>query len=186
MSEATVSKHTDVEFTIGSAELREQVIERAADKLRESIDTGDYGHLDRIVKEATDKAVSRYIEHVIVPRIEKEIGNITFQATNTWGEAHGKKFTFREYLIDRAEKWLEEKVDHNGKPKGTDSYSWHPYQTRIAHMVHEHLHWSIKNSVEQMLKTANEKIVGGIQETIKMKLAEVQTALELKTTVKSK
>lgn len=174
-----------IDLGMTDKELREQVIERAAEKLRESIDQGDYGHLDRIVKEATDKAVSRYIEKSIVPLVEKNIEAITFQATNQWGEARGGTRTFREYILERAEAWLQEKVDFNGKPKGTDGYSWHPHQTRIAHMIHEHLHWNIKNAVEGMLKSANEHIVGGIQETVKIKLAEIQTALSIQTKVKS-
>lgn len=173
-----------IDLGLTQDELREQVIDRAAQKLRDSIDTGDYGHLDRIVKEATDKAVTRYIEKTIVPMIQKDIEAITFQATNEWGEKRGKKVTFREYLVERAEKWLREEVNYEGKPRGTDSFSWKPFQTRVAHMIHQHLHYSIENAVKEMLKKANEHIVGGIQETVKFKLAEIQTALTIKTDVK--
>lgn len=173
-----------IDLGISDAELREQVIERAAEKLRESIDTGDYGHLDRVVQEATDKAVSIYIENTVVPLIQKEIESITFQATNEWGEKRGSKVTFREYLIQRAEKWLREEVSYEGKPKGTDSYSWKPYQTRVAHMIHQHLHFSIETAIKDMLKTANAHIVGGIQDTVKIKLAEIQTALSVKSEIK--
>lgn len=179
---ATTSNVLDL--GISQDELREQVIERAAQKLRDSIDTGDYGHLDRVVKEATDKAVTRYIDKVIVPLIQKDIEAITFQATNEWGEKRGKEVTFREYLVERTEKWLREEVNYEGKPRGTDSFSWKPYQTRVAHMIHQHLHYAIENAVKDMLKKANESIVGGIEQTVKIKLAEIQTALSVKSEVK--
>jgi microcompartment protein CcmL/EutN len=185
MSAHPKNTNTGLDLGLTTAEIREQVIERAAEKLRDSIDTGDYSHLDKVVKEATDKAVTRYMDAVIVPRVEKEISTITFQATNKWGESRGKALTFREYLIERAEAWITEEVNYEGKPKGTNSYSWKPYQTRVAHMVHEHLHFEIKRAIETMLKTANAKLVEGIEKTVKIKLAEIQTALTVKTDVKS-
>lgn len=174
-----------IDLGLTQAELREQVIERAAEKLRDTIDRGDYGHLNRVVQDATDKAVKRFIDETVVPLIQKEIATITFQATNQWGEARGAKVTFREYLIQRAEQWLREEVNYEGKPKGTDSYSWKPYQTRVAHMIHEHLHYHIKRAIEGMLQTANSQIVGGIEQTVKIKLAEIQTALSVTSKVKS-
>lgn len=173
-----------LDLGVSQAELREQVIERAAEKLRDSIDAGDYGHLDRVVRDATDKAVSRYIEKTIIPMIQKDIEAVTFQATNQWGEPKGQKLTFREYLVQRAEAWLREEVNYDGKPKGTDSFGWKAYQTRVAHMVHEHLHYSIERAIKDMLKKANDSIVGGIEQTVKMKLAEIQTALSVKSEVK--
>ncbi len=165
--------------------LREQVIERAAEKLRESIDTGDYGHLDRVVKEATDKAVSRYIEKTVIPMIEKQIEEITFQATNEWGEKRDvKKLTFREYLVQRANQWLREEVNYEGKPRGTDSFGWKGYQTRVAHMIHQHLHYTIETAMKDMVKNANAVIVGGIEQTVKLKLAEIQTALTVSAKMK--
>ncbi len=182
-----MSRGKDSELTLGltQKELREQVIERAAEKLRDTIDVGDYGHLNKIIQDATNTAVSRYIEKTIVPMLEKEIASITFQATNEWGERNGKSVTFREYLVQRAERWIREEVNYDGKPKGTDGYSWKGYQTRVAFMIHKHLHYSIEHAIEDMLKTANASIVGGIEQTVKMKLAEIQTAIKVTSQVKS-
>lgn len=181
----SAAKNT-IDLGLSPDELREEVIERAAQKLRDSIDTGDYGHLDRIVKEATDKATAKYIEKTLIPMIEKNIESVVFQATNEWGEKRGKALTFREYLVERAEAWLREQVDYEGKPKGRDSFGWHAKQTRIAHMIHEHLHWSIENMTKKMLQDANNHIVGGIQETVKLKLAEIQTSLKVSSEAKSR
>lgn len=175
-----------IDLGLSPDELREEVIERAATKLRDSIDSGDYGHLDRIVKEATDKAVSKYIEKTLIPMLEKNIEAVVFQSTNEWGEKRGKAVTFREYLVERANAWIREEVNYEGKPKGTDSYSWRPHQTRIAHMIHQHLHFHIEAAIKKMLQTANDQLVGGIQETVKLKLAEIHTALSVKSEVKSR
>jgi hypothetical protein len=180
-----VAKNSNVlDLGISQAELREQVIERAAEKVKESMTDGYHSRLDTVVQEATDKAIKTYIEKTLVPLLQKNIEDVTFQATNQWGEKRGEKLTFREYLVQRAEAWIREEVNYEGKPKGTDSYSWRAHQTRIAHMIHQHLHYSIENAVKEMLKKANEHIVGGIEQTVKAKLAEIQTALTVKTSVK--
>ena len=43
---------------------------------------------------------------------------------------------------------MQEEVDYNGKPKGTDSFSWRPRSTRVAYMVDEHLHYSIERAMK--------------------------------------
>lgn len=173
-----------IDLGISADDMREQVITRAADLLVERIDSGDYSRLERIAKEATDKAVAKYAEKTVLPMLEKELDRITFEETNKWGEKRGGKFTFKEYIVARAEAWLKEEVDYQGKPKGTDSYQWRAHQTRVAHMVHEHLAFHISNAMQAALKTANSAIVQGLEQTVKIKLAEIQTALSVKTEVK--
>jgi hypothetical protein len=127
-------------------ELREEVIERAAAKLVESYQSDEnrhYSRMDGVIRSAVEQATTAYIEKTVMPIIQRDIASITMQATNTWGEKTGKAQTFREYLVDRATKWLQEEVNYEGKPKGTDSYSWKAYQTRVAHMVHQHIHHEI-------------------------------------------
>lgn len=47
--------------------------------------------------------------------------------------------------IQRANHYLTEKVNYKGKARGEDSHgSWTATQTRIAHLIHEHLHYNME------------------------------------------
>ena len=63
--------------------------------------------------------------------------------------------------------------------KGDNSYNWSAKQTRIVHLVHQHLQYSIENAMKEALKIANSAIVGGIEGAVKLKLAEVAAALKI-------
>mgnify|MGYP001609874141 FL=1 len=78
----------------------------------------------------------------------------------------------------RAEAYLKEELDHNGKTKAED-YNWKKSGTRIAYLVHEHLQYSIQTAMKEALTTANSAIVGGIEQAVKIKLAEVAASMKV-------
>ena len=46
-------------------------------------------------------------------------------------------------------------------------------------MIHKYLQYQLENFAKEALKTANDSIIGGIQEAVKIKLAEVQKNLKI-------
>lgn len=171
-----------IDLGITQEELREQVIERATAALVERVDNGDYSRsrMNQAVTRATDEAVKQYATETVLPLVKAQLETIIFQATNTWGEKTGKALTFREYLVDRAERWLTEQVDYEGKAKGENSFgSFKASQTRVAHMVHQHLHYNIEKAMKEALASANSQIVQGIQKTVEIKLAEISAAMRV-------
>jgi hypothetical protein len=50
-------------------------------------------------------------------------------------------------------------------------------------MIDKHLHFSIESAMKSAVSNANSAIVGGLEETVKIKLAEI--AKSLKVTVKT-
>jgi hypothetical protein len=75
---------------------------------------------------------------------------------------------------------MQEKVNYEGKGKNeAGSYSWNGTQTRITHMVHQHLHCSIETAMKQALQIATNGIASGLQETVKTKLSEVSQKLKV-------
>lgn len=141
--------------------------------------------LEAAVRGAIDAKVSEIAEKHILPLTTKFIENVTLQETNKWGEKTGKSMTFIEYLIQRAEAYLLEDVDFQGRAKSAaDSYSWKKAQTRLTHMVHEHLHYSIDSAMKTAVANANAVIVGGIQDTVKTKLGEIARALKVSVATK--
>jgi hypothetical protein len=136
--------------------------------------------LDALVKQHIDTTINALAEKHILPNVSSYIENLTLQTTNQWGEKKGAPVTFIEYLTQRAEDYMQEKVNYEGKPKSeAGGYSWSGTQTRITHMVHQHLHYSIETAMKQALQIATSGIASGLQETVKTKLSEVSQKLKV-------
>ena len=177
---------------LSNEELQERVVNTIADRmLRDASgydeDGDEHSRPTRFseaikarVKEKVDASVEAIAARNVLPNVEAYIESLVLQETNRWGEKTGEPKTFTEYLVDRAENYLTEKVDFRGKTKAEDNgYSWKGAQSRISHMVHEHLHYRIEQAMNEAMKSANKAIVGGIEETVRLKLREVSDALKI-------
>lgn len=176
-------------------ELQERVVEKLCEQVLRSVgydEDGDEIDVDSKLSQTIEKRVKAHIDATInglaekhvLPNVATYIENLTLQATNKWGERRGEKVTFIEYLTQRAEAYMQEEVNYEGKPKGTDSYSWHGTQTRLTHMVNQHLHYSIETAMKNALQIANSAIAKGIEETVKIKLGEMTASLKVSTEAK--
>jgi hypothetical protein len=178
-------------------EVADRVVAAAVAQLMRQVRIGEDGEeagempsefarrLNLQVQSRIDEAIAAIVAKHILPNAQSYVESVTLQATNKWGEARGKPVSFLEYLTQRAEAYMTEEVDHSGKPKGTDSFGWRGRQTRIAHMVHEHLHYHIERAMKEALTVANSAIARGIEETVKLKLAEVVAGIKAKVEVKT-
>lgn len=171
-------------------EIEQKVIERIVDQVMRGYAVDEDGDeyptgskfaqkLMKAVTEAIDQAVAAIAEKHILPSVGDYVEKVTFQETNRWGEPKKEPLTFKEYLALKAENYLTEQVSYDGKSKSEDSYSWKGTQTRITHMVNQHLHFTIKHVMEDAVKGANEKIVAGIEQTVKLKLKEISDTLSV-------
>jgi hypothetical protein len=130
-------------------------------------------------KDIDQKVIEIGDKHVL-PKVGEMIDNLVLQKTNAWGEKVGKPVTFIEYMVERASDYMTEKVDSSGKTKEeSGSYSFSGTQTRVAHMIHRHLHHNIEEAMKQALSVANSTLVKGLEETVKSKLAEILAVLKV-------
>lgn len=183
----------DLGFT--KEELQQRVIDQLCRQVMEGTFTDEDGEeynsdsafartLHEHVRKQVDASISALAEKHVLPNVHAYIENLTLQTTNKWGEKQGRPVTFIEYLTQRAEAYMLEEVNYEGKTKGQDSYSWKGTQTRISHLIERHLHYSIENAMKAALVNANSAIVGGIEKTVQIKLAEVAASLKLKVEAK--
>lgn len=136
------------------------------------------------IKERIDSTIEALAEEHLLPNVTKYVEEIQLQATTKWGEKKGEPVSFIEYLIQRAEEYMTEEVNFEGKPKSNAGYGqWKGTQTRVMHLVDRHLHYSVERAMKEALATANETIVGGLEEAVRVKLSEV--AKGVKVTVKT-
>jgi len=138
-----------------------------------------YQELKKQVKQKIDTTIETIIDKHVLPNAEQQIKNIVIERTNTYGERKGEPQTIVEYLTARAESFMLEEVDCNGKPKGRDSYNWRKHGTRITYMIDSYLQYHIENWAKNALTEANKTIVEGLKKTIEMKLNEVLKSLKV-------
>jgi hypothetical protein len=164
-------------------QLQDRVVEGIIDRLTIS-DGGDdselFRRLENVVEEKINEAVESLANKHVLPNVTKYLENLCLQETNKYGEKKGEKKTFIEYLVARAEHYMTEKVNFQGKVKSEDSYQWRESTTRISYLIHEHLHYHIENAMKEAMKNANDSIIGGIEKAVKMKLTEVAEKFNVK------
>lgn len=176
------------ELGLSQDEIRQRVIDKMADELFTSAQTGEDGEtayyreselkkdLDKLVTQRIDQKIGQLFEQHCAPHVEKQIEEIVLQETNSWGEKSGKSkpIGIIEYMVQRIDHFITEQVDYRGKSKReANDYGWSGKTTRIAFMINDHLQYSVESAVKQALQTANSQIAQGIEEAVKVKLQEV-------------
>jgi hypothetical protein len=173
-----------MDLGISPEELRELVVKRAADLLLAELDDrNELLDVNGILRAAVEERVGPITEQigkdVIEPRVQALIEGITFQKTSEWGEPKKAPQTWRELLVERAENWLTEPVNRNGKTRTEDSYSWSPATTRIAYLVDQHLQLHIDQAMKAALLDANKKIASGIMEAVRTGLNSAAAGIKV-------
>ena len=175
-----MSNQLDLKSLLGASdeELRELVVKSCVDRLlgKNWKPTKIHEKLEAVIAERADALMGQAIEEHILPRCDKLLDNVHLQPTNQWGEKKGDSQTFREYLVKRLDEWLDEPVTYDGKKP--DTYS-RGTQKRVAHMIHQHFHYEIHNTVKDIVGEAHAVIRDGIQETVALKLGEITKALRV-------
>lgn len=161
-------------------EIRDRVIEQIADRVIRGSDESFDKTLDNRIHECATETINRLADEKVLPNVSKYIEDLVLQSTNEWGEKKGKPVSFVEYLVQRAEAYMQEKVSFEGKGKGEgNSYGWSGTQTRITYLINKHLHYSIATAVKDALSGINESLGRDLAETVKIKLREVTDSLKV-------
>lgn len=178
-------------------ELQQRVVDQICGQILSSVGYDEEGNeastqsrfsrsVEKKCKEQIDATIDRLAQQYIFPNVSQYIETLCLQETTTWGEKRGEPVTFIQYLVKRAEHYLQEPVDRNGKNKGeSGDYSWSAGQSRITHLVHEHLRFSIESAMRDALNIANKSIATGIAETVKIKLSEITQGIQIAVKTKS-
>lgn len=142
------------------------------------------GTIEDACRARIDQKINELGELHVLPNVDRYVETLILQETNRWGEKKGSSVTFVEYMVERAEAYITEPVDYEGKTQAEKGYGWSKSQSRISHMIHRHLHYSIETAIKTMLKDANANIVNGLEAALKAKLEELQKAIKIAVTVK--
>ncbi len=181
---------------IDQEKIAQMVADRIAEQMLNDVTYDQDGHafrgqhdfsgaLNKSVKAHLDAYVTKVADEHLLPKVAEMLESLTLQATNEWGQKKGAPVTFVEYLVQRAEAYMTEKVSFDGKTqKESGGYSWSASGTRVAHMIDKHIHYAIERAMKDAVGAANAQIAGGILETTKIKLAEIANALKVEVKTK--
>lgn len=168
---------------------REEILKLIVARAYEDLDYEEFGHsvindLAGRVKAQTqaqiDGAMTTVLDNAVQPIIQDKLETLVLQETTKWGEKVGKPLTFLEYAILRAEYYMNEPVNYEGKPRTKDNeYGFQAKGNRIAFAVEKFLYSHIEQAMKTIMADANNQIVGGIEKTVKMKLAEISAAIKI-------
>lgn len=176
-------------------DLQERVIDRLCEQIlsgKQYDEDGNEEYDDSQFKKKLEERLRTHItetvnaiaEKHVLPNVTQYIENLVLQTTNKWGEKQGTPVTFIEYLVQRAEAYIQEDVNYEGKSKGSDSYNWSKNTTRITYLINSHLQYSIHTAMTEALKTANSAIAGGIEKAVKIQLEQLVGGLKVAVQVK--
>lgn len=136
--------------------------------------------MERDIKERIDERIKTAFETHVLPLVTEKVDTICLTETNRWGEKVGKPITFIEYLVSRVDFYIREEVNHAGKTKAQESYSWSKSGTRISYMIHEHLQYNISRAVETALGNVNSSVRKGLEEAVKIALDKIKVTVDTK------
>lgn len=166
----------------------EKVAQLCADELihdDDAIYSSVARRLEKQLKDQIDAAVTKIGDELVAPKIAVVIEDTVLTKTNQWGEKIGEPLTFKEYLVSRAETYMTEDVDHNGKSRAEsrDSY-WKKHSTRVAFMIDKHIQYNIETAMKKALADANSTIAQGLAGAVRIALANATESLKVAVTTK--
>lgn len=183
------------ELGITKEELTNRLVDKLADELlttRFSEDNdGEDGprpspfaeKLRELIKDRINAKVAEIAERRVLPLLNQRIDDLVMQETNQWGEKKGSAIPFVEYVALRAEAYLNEEVDTNGRTcaecrhQGTGFYG--RGNKRISYLVNDHLHREIDCAMKESVKLAQAGLTDALVLCARHKLAEIADKLKV-------
>lgn len=135
--------------------------------------------IEKRITETVERKIDSIFEKYILPNVHTYVNDLVLTETNQWGEKKGVPKTFVEYLVDRANAYIQEDVNYQGKSKSQDHFNWSKSTTRIAFLVHEHIQYSLDRAIKQILQDANNSVAGGLKKAFEMKLEELKASIRV-------
>lgn len=167
------------------ADLAERVVEQAVNALLESVGYDSEGEefsqaskfkkqINQRVQEAVDRKVDAMFAQYVLPRVGEIIEAADMRKTSAYGEPKGEPMTFKEYIANRAETYMSEKVDYNGvsKSDSRDSYQWREYGPRLAVLMQLYIRDTMDKAAKSAVTNVNKEIAKNIEQAAKDAIAK--------------
>ena len=137
--------------------------------------------IEKKLQEAVDKKISDLAAVHLVPRVGELIEKTNMRKTNQYGEAKGDPMTFIEYIASRAESYMSEDVDSNGKSKAEagDSYNWRSSGPRLTVLMRLYIRDTLEKHAKAAVTDVNTVIAKNIARAAQDAISAASAALKV-------
>ena len=177
---------------ISPEELGERIVSQAVETLLETTgfnpDTEEETRyasqfqraIEERIKQAVDDKIAALAAVHLVPRVGEMIEAADMRQTNRYGEAKTPKMTFKEYIAHRAEAYMAEDVDSNGKSKeeSGDSY-WRVSGPRLTVLMRMYIRDTLEKAAKAAVNDVNKVIADNIAKAAKQAIAAAGAAIKV-------
>ncbi len=157
-------------ITFDQKDLESQIVNQAAEQIAADFHTNQNEELRLRLEELVETTVTEHCDRVVAPIIENGVADFVISRTNEFGEEKGEDVTFTEYITSLADGYLNESVDYKGEVVKRDSYQRNKAQSRLTHLLNEHLHFRIESVMKDAIKIVVEQIAPAIATTCEIKV----------------
>lgn len=133
------------------------------------------------IKAAVDAKISAIAAEHLIPRVGEMIEKADMRKTNAWGEAVSAPMTFKEYIAHRAEAYMSEDVNYEGKSKEDkgDSYNWKSCGPRLLVLMRNYIRETMETHAQAAVIDINQVIAKNIQKSAQDAIASATAALKV-------
>jgi len=134
------------------------------------------------VQKSVDAKIAALAEVHVLPRVGEMIENANMVKTNQYGEAKTPPMTFKEYIAHRAEVYMSEDTDMNGKSKEEGDYNWRSYGPRLTVLMRKYIKDTLEAHAKAAVTDVNKVIADNITKAAKDAIAAVAANIKVAVT----
>jgi len=133
------------------------------------------------IQKAVDEKIAALAAVHLVPRVGEMIEKADMRQTNRYGEPNTPPMTFKEYIAARAESYMSEDVDSNGKNKSEngDSYNFRSAGPRLTVLMKMYIKDSMESAAKAAVNDINKVIAKNIEKAAKDAIVSVAGSLKV-------
>lgn len=137
--------------------------------------------IEKRLQEAVDAKISALAAEHLVPKVGELIEKTNMRKTNQYGEPKGESMTFIEYIASRADAYMSEDVDYNGKSKAEsgDSYNWRSCGPRLTVLMRNYIRDTLEKHAKQAITDVNQVIAKNIEKAARDAITSAASAIKV-------
>lgn len=141
--------------------------------------------IEKKIQGVVDQKISEIAEAHIMPRVGEMIEKADMRKTNMYGEPQTPSLTFKEYMAYRAENYMTEDVDFQGRSKadleakGESTYNWRKSGPRLTVLMKMHIADSMDKAAKAAVNDVNTAIAKSIEKAAKEAIASAASAIKV-------
>lgn len=132
------------------------------------------------IQKAVDEKIAALAAVHLIPRVGELIESADMRKTNEWGESKSPPMTFKEYIAYRAEHYMSEDVDINGKSRAeaNDSY-WRKCGPRLTVLMQLYIRDHLQKCAAAAVTDVNKVIAKNIEQAARDAIAAASASLKV-------